>query len=341
VHETLKAITRLVLNSLKERYADKREQRPDTPQAVAAAMGRGAQATATTRPPAPQPTAPTVQAAAPVPPPRSPAAPVARSVSQAVEMPPPSFDDLPEFADLPEQSGQTGPTVETGKGLQDFSFEEFESGSDPEPLSWNEKPKQAPAPADTFDGADDQILELADDNLVLEADESFKLDLAEVETPFASSPATPAPLDVTAEVFRAELPSIGDEFATDQAIEPIPLSHELESDLSLPSGLTESGQFGEIDYAPGDEAATIVSEDHHDDPLDLEPEQTTSAVAVSARRGVAEISAVPSGSQTIDLPISLEIGGKSISFRLKVSLEAPLQAPDEAPDDTHKSGARS
>ena len=40
VHETLKAMTRLVLNSLKERYADKREQRPEPAmQAVSATLG--------------------------------------------------------------------------------------------------------------------------------------------------------------------------------------------------------------------------------------------------------------------------------------------------------------
>jgi len=111
VHETLKASTRLVLNSLKERYADKREQKIDSSVKAAAMAVAAARESGQGPKRAPQePAAPAPRRTPPTPPAPEPP-PIAARTAPAV-MPPPVAADpdplgtelAPEFEEVAEAS---------------------------------------------------------------------------------------------------------------------------------------------------------------------------------------------------------------------------------------------
>jgi hypothetical protein len=132
VHETLKAITRLVLNSLKERYADKREQRAEPPPDVAAmaasAAARTASAASTPAPPRAvavnAPSTPLMPSRAPAPP-TPPAAPL-----KAASLPP---------AAEPRAPLDLGPPFPTGGSALDFPLPDLEDGGEFEEMEGSQE----------------------------------------------------------------------------------------------------------------------------------------------------------------------------------------------------------
>jgi len=323
VHETLKAITRLVLNSLKEKYSDKREQRPEPPpQVLAAAM-------ATPRPPATDIT------------PKIPIAAARTSMTPPLRVAPaPMAEALPDdfFTDT---SGATAPASMPPPTLEPDLFADSTSFE---------------AVGPTLELSDEPVLEVIDDA------DSGLLELEE-ETPAAEGLAAqlerfeeaaidaPAPLDATEEVFRAEMP-VPQEAASDDTMPPIPVLADAQ-EAELPADWLGAGEMapspavddlelgGEEELVgmgdvgsmsePAVPAAAAArpaplgrfEDDRLNIPLEDGPSLPISKISAPARRVVA----VPAGAQEIQLPISLEIAGKSIQFEIRISLDFAKAAP--------------
>jgi hypothetical protein len=345
VHETLRAATRLVLNSLKERYAEKREERvePSVQAAALAAMQqkRAAQAAVAAPPP---PAAP-ARASGPADDPvfaTGPATPVSvASGGEGVGLP------LEDFSPLPSPGGS---------GPREF-LDEMGAGQMPQP-------EVEDSPAIDLDGVTEPVLDLAEEPLTLDlADEDLPaLDLAD-------EPAAP-PFGLLAEELPEEPVAIAPPdapFELDLDADPVPLSLAPEAPPD-PEPLAPAAlelEEDEVPAAPGADdwmARTLKAEplddllvdvapvgEADDDPGPMDPsglddvlglgssgdllghETSIEAPPAPARPAMAAVAvplaqaggAAPAGNraQEILVPIQLAIGDKSIRFDLRISLD--------------------
>ena len=91
-----------------------------------------------------------------------------------------------------------------------------------------------------------------------------------------------------------------------------------------------------------EDRSNLSFDDEASAPIAAEPESRARSIRVAAPiGGVAGVTAVPASAQEISLPISLEIGGKSIRFHLRVSLDLASAPVIEGVEEEHRSGTRS
>ena len=328
VHETLKAITRLVLNSLKERYAEKREQRVEAVASASAASAKPAMAT---------PRAPAMAAQAP-PEPAPPMKSAAVNQPQMMGSPATSDDlfDIGTFGE-PEMASTAAPSAAPAQIAQPQPFEEH---SFEDPVADAEPPLEILPDEDPFlEEVSDEILDLATDDAGDAGDQT----LTDLEPPpNLTEPERAIPVGATAPV-KANVP--------DMFLE---VEMAGDSDEELPSVLDEDdSSIADIPVAGGilddshDEPFAAVDEERHADLLDAFPANDTGSAPFTgeepsllnageaslviplaresgsddATRLVASVAPVTVNAQEIMLPVSLGIGGKNISFTLKVSLD--------------------
>jgi signal recognition particle receptor subunit beta len=342
VHETLRAATRLVLNSLKERYAERREERVE-PGVQAAALA-AAQMKTPRRAPAAEAADHATRAAPPADKPAEPAAPpVHHSASPAtapVRRPGPTPPPEPDLMSLEvEEDGAPGLSLDPLPATRGAEQDEAEPVLE---LSLDEEV------------AEDVVLEVADEAGPLEIEESVPLVPAEDltsgvfdETPPGSffddeaslSVAAPDPL---ARAFAAAVDEPAALSASDTwpgTVDDEPLAAAPAEDLSGPVGdidspfgaepsrVEESGEMS-IPLALEEEGVTpiIALEDSHDGMLavDLESEpvrEITAPLTAGAPGRVVSVEAAAAGPREILVPIELAIGGQSIRFDLRIHLD--------------------
>jgi len=326
VHETLKAITRLVLNSLKEKYADKREQKAPPAHVMATAASAKSSAASSARHAAPRPPA---QQQAPQPPRAEDDDPFTQTPNLGLPIPDPEAATPPPLAMSELSEGDVIPSAAPE------AMHTMVPAFDPDPF---------PA-AGTDDGsvpllevADEPILELLDDDGgVLELVEPPETpppapELERFEETFLDAPA---PMDATEEIFQAEMPAVSEGLPHDDTLAPIaiPSAPELEPESegiwlgqdpaddidAEPALVIESAKPMAHAGKPAPPAALGRFEDDRlSIPFEGDESLPISTVEPSAAQRVVS---VPVGAQEINLPISLEIAGRRIDFQIKISLD--------------------
>lgn len=411
VHETLKAITRLVLNSLKERYADKREQKADAQTKAKASAVMAAISSRTpsinTRAAAQPPAQEAVHElpSKPVVPHHSvdtaTSVPETASLSSA-QLPPAMKDpalslspadaepltfDLPELEELSERDAQPP----DGEPIEAASVDAPEPEFLPELMSIEPSTTDLmaegsadlageedllevlPEPELPTAAGGEELLELADEPLADLAylEDSIAMPLLDVtseiafdEEPVLTAATEPEP-EVAAIAISADM-SVVDDFdsMSPEGKTPAEAIFPLES-LPKPPAF-EDDVFDESFFEPV-EAGALVAEDHHDTSLPIAELASVSTVApiplalelvaqphreesdifsssIAPRIPVSDLASPPLSvvkavscaagiAREINLPVKLEIGGRCISFALKISLDLA-----EASADTGSAG---
>ncbi len=355
VHETLKACTRLVLNSLKSRYA---EDRPRRAAVATAAMGSTTARVET--PPAPEASA-TGTAASP---------PVRETVEAslagaAVEPPAPAIPVQHAEPDLvPLNEDLEVGDDPMGENLQ---LESLEPGADLD-LEPAEEP-EAPQAADRRDGA---TVPLAQE----EAFEAIRRISREEEDEQAEEPADAAPVRDEAPTHAAEVPE-----AEDAAAEEDPILEVLsENDEDVHDGVLELADVideddeeaavdvrldaevhGAGEQVVQDEDAGIVDEEDSPEPVDrdLEPEpldaraiddedlepadeEIVDLEQFASDEHAAQVDPAQAGpvvavrvtrmegEREIRVPVRLTVGGQTLSLHLTISVTVDPSERNEA-----------
>ena len=280
VHETLKAITKLVLHSLSEKYAggEKPARRPPAPPVAAA----------------PPPTPPRLEEplaleeesarAAPAPAAAPPPVAAAPTPARPVEEEPLILDEEPVSAAAPApepllveepaaREGMAGggdldsvfAEVEADDGVEELDLEEDAIVEEPEPAPFEPAAPIAPAQEEPIV---EGLLSLAEPDAPSAAEESFADLAADLET----EPAEESFADL----------------ATDLGSEPVPLAPE---------------------PVPLASAAVVLEED---DPLGLGGE--------AAKAGSPPNLSLGPGSDEIEVPLQIEVGGEVQRYRLRLRL---------------------
>ncbi len=310
VHETLKASTRLVLNSLKERYADKREQKVNesmkaAAMAAVAARERGPEASPTgaaapqpamtqvSAPAVPQParTEPPVQAhapqtavpAPPVEPPPAPSAPPVQAhipqtaVPASPVEPPPAPDLGPDPLETDFVSGfEEAPEasfadLDLDEAPLDLGSLDEEEGQDVELTP--EAPLEA-SPELPADGAEEPLLlEVVDDDLAADGDDVLELVLDE---PQPSEPEALSPIQVMDDEMQLPEPDAQLDVPAWEDPSPVVAETAAEEPISLPTAQTEEPSFEPLDVEAGEEiieqpVVPDVLQDAPVEPLDEPP----------------------------------------------------------------------
>ena len=342
VHETLRAATRLVLNSLKERYADKKEERLDAAsQAAAAAAQKAAQRTA-----------PPVARTAPAQP--ALAAPAALSMSAPAAAAPPTDPAMAVPADwaVKEEPGfgsalsQEEPeSLPLDPGPASLSLDT----DDPGVLSLEEDESETlTLEAEEETAAEEPVLELA-------GEEPLSFDLSDEETPLAVEEDEPAVRAIPVgtggmdEPEPIDLGSIDDlpawdagQDAPDSGSAPPP--EALGGPAAAPEGDPRAVSLDEDRPFHLDLTADTGLDDDASAPLDLDLDDAPSSIPAGGASGpaghlfeesrddpqgvpaedsarVVAVRASAAGRQEINVPIQLAIGDKSIRFELRISLD--------------------
>lgn len=346
VHETLKAITRLVLNSLKEKYAERKELRPEPTAAVRAAMAARAvaNAQAPASPETASPAAPIAAAAPPEPPAPAThaevaflAAPLREPAKPDMSVPEPSLYEIGASdaeLELPELSLDAIPgsdphvTVSAAPdGLEDVDLT-LELAAEPE------------VPQGSLDDAE-VLLELDE---VVETSASTPASLGEWmdELPAASAIEDPLELpqigsadslDLTDEIPVPELPETLD--LTAELSEPS--SYDLEPGPALDGGDAGIDPFRDEASLSAEMDTTVDTGPSHSS--ESRPEQGTrafeedrSAMILDAVEGpplglarpeAESVVTEPGGAaaQEIAVPMNLTVGNQQIQFEIRISLD--------------------
>ena len=335
VHETLKAITRLVLNALKERYVEKSSHRPSAGAAAVAAqaaqnMAQAANVTKQTAAAAPATPRPAPMHTAPAAPPMATIGRVeafGEETADLVELdpleaieesgdpgavphaaPPAALDDALEL-DLVEESGDA---------LLEEPILDLEMEPEIAAAPSGRFAAAAPAAAEAFDlGSDDEVQVIdADaeegipDPLADSLDLGAGMSADEPEAAsFEADPLFPDALDGD-DLMGTQAPPAAapPSFAPPPpsraaAAEPAPAAASWDD---APSSSFDSDTAIEID---GDAIAPMP------------PPRTPAPRPAAAVQHVPASAALPGGIQEIALPVRLEIAGQMIELELKISLD--------------------
>ncbi len=349
VHETLRAATRLVLNSLKERYAERRDERVD-PGVQAAALAAAQQKSAR-RPALAEATAPAippVPAIAPGPATIS----MRRPIEPTADTPPAGID----FMDLQDSGGalaiESTPD-ETHEPVLELALD------DDIPLELTDEPIELeieePAPfspdVPSLSGLLDELDEPAEEPQVHQAEPvaaSFSgleetLEQEPWSIPLDDEPLAAGPAPTEPQPDDEPFSLVFDDDEADQAFTSPGVTSVLEDTGGAPIPLAprEQEHEQEVDELE-DEPHVIVIEDSHDDllsvglqggpsdePVPVRADDTPVSQPLVSSRVVA-VDAATAGQQEIHVPIELAIGGKSIRFDLRISLDLSHAVPRES-----------
>jgi hypothetical protein len=345
VHETLKAITRLVLNALKERYVEKGAQRP----ATAAAM---AGATPTAPAPAITPPASAVPVAAP-------ARPAPPPVMQAATPAAPTIGRVEAFAE------ETADLVELDR-VETLEESARQPAAHP--------PAHAAAPADDVleldlgEAIDD--VPVAEQLLELELEPEMEVAAPASRQPERTAAASRAAMDEVLDLGAVDDVHVIDTGEDDAAPDPLADSFELDAEPEAPSmpsrapapdplfsdmgedealAVPQAGPPSRAAAPPPAWSAPAAASDDSDaafeidgDSLESIPPAPPAPVAPPRHAPVASSPApgvphhpggplhssgphhprgVCAGAQEIALPVRLEIAGQMIQLELKISLD--------------------